>query len=117
MIVQVCSLLCIDYHKILCFKPLIGTDTDQYNGKESSLIKQLPPSTYFKEGPREISQSIPTPTQCNTPSIPTRNDLEEKDAAIAITGSLSVPLYAIPDKLKQKVRSIVTAYVGFASCF
>ena len=77
------------------------------------LTKKLPSSAYFKEGPHEISQfsicqSVPAPTQGNTTSVPTGNNLEGKNAAIDRMGSLSVPLYAIPDKLKQKVSVVLS---------
>ena len=58
------------------------------------MTKESTPPTYSEQGPRESSTS--TPSQ-NIPSVLISNDLGEK----LTTSSLSVPLYAIPDKLKQ----------------
>ena len=63
---------------------------------------QLHPYNYSEEGLNGSSTS--TPSQ-NSPSTLTSNDLGGKTT----TSSQSVPLYAIPNKLKQKIRNCDSA--------
>ena len=77
---QVCPLIII----MMIMPPFIVPDTNRYHRKDCLLTKRSPLSTCSKEGPHEnpqhfsLSQSIPTPTQGDIPSIP----VEGKERAI-----------------------------------